>query len=247
MNKKAISLLLVFACLITGAMALAESTQGMAYGIYAMEGEQPDSLIRVTLTCEDGQIVGAQIDEKLIPYSLGGAEGWGVLDEETAALLGDAVLSAGGKTYPANFEMGGIVWQGSVDEQAGVVYTAQIGGEAMTLMDYICTDEGGAWYFEQETASLIGSEGAVATAAVGTKASIEHGVAFWPSDLKFPGNIEKIAAFLTANGVDYAMEDVVKGEDGVWSVADVTTGATLAGTPNYLLIAKRAYDNAVAQ
>lgn len=247
MNKKAISLLLMFAYLVTGAMALAESTQGTAYGVYSMEGEQPDSLIRVTLTCEDGQIVDAQIDEKLIPYSLGGAEGWGELDEETAALLGDAVFSAGGKAYPANFELGGIVWQGSVDEEGGVVYTAQIGGEEMTLMDYICTDEGGAWYFEQETAGLIGSDGVVATAGIGTKASIEHGVAFWPSELKFPGNIEKIAAFLTANGVDYAMEDVAKGEDGVWNVADVATGATLAGTPNYLLIAKKAYDRAVAQ
>lgn len=79
---------------------------------------------------------------------------------------------------------------------------------------------------------------------IGTKASIEHGVAFWPSDIKFPGNIERIENYLTENGVNYTEDQIVKGEDGVWNVADVVTGATLAGTKNYLLIAQRAYANA---
>lgn len=55
-------------------------------------------------------------------------------------------------------------------------------------------------------------------------------MAFWPSDIKFPGNIERIENYLTENGVNYTEDQIVKGEDGVWNVADVVTGATLAGT-----------------
>lgn len=48
-------------------------------------------------------------------------------------------------------------------------------------------------------------------------------------------------------GTAYNAGDFAKGEDGTWTVADVTTGATLAGTPNYLLIAKEAYKKATAK
>ena len=237
----AIALLL---CALT-ACALAQTATGTAYGVYAMEGEHADSLIRVTLTVEDGAVTAAQIDEKLIPASVGGAAGWAVLDEETAALMGEAVIDVNGTKYPASFALDGVTFTGAADESCGVAYTGSVNGADVALMDYICTDEGGAWYFACEQAQLLDAAGAdVAAKEIGTKASIEHGVAFWPSEIKYPGNIERICAFLVANGVDYAMEDVAMGEDGAWAVADATTGATLAGTPNYLLIAKRAFDNA---
>ena len=173
-----------------------------------------------------------------------GAEGWAELDEETAAKLGDAVLTVGEKKYPASFELGGVAFVGTAEEN-GVVYTGEVNGENVELMAYVCTDEGGAWYYESNPATLLNAQGeAVAEIEIGTKASIEHGVAFWPSEIKFPGNIERIEAYLSENGVNYTEDQIVKGENGVWNVADVTTGATLAGTKNYLLIAQRAYENA---
>lgn len=248
MNKRIVSLLLALLCCVLAAAAFAEETTGVAYGVYACEGESPDSLIRVTLTCEDGKVTAAQIDEKLLPYSVGGAQGWAELTDESAALLGDAVLEANGKTYPASFSLDGVVFAGAADEAKGLVYTGSVGGADVALMDYICTDEGGAWYFACESAQLLDGEGnAVAEAAIGTKASIEHGVAFWPSDITFPGNIERIGAYLVESGVSYEMDDVKKGDDGVWAVADVVTGATLAGTPNYLRIAKDAYAKATVK
>mgnify|MGYP004466626571 FL=1 len=130
-------------------------------------------------------------------------------------------------------------------EESGLAYTGEVNGESVNLMDYICTDEGGAWYYESNPATLLNAQGeAAAEVEIGTKASIEHGVAFWPSDIKFPGNIERIENYLTENGVNYTEDQIAKGEDGVWAVADVTTAATLAGTKNYLLIAQRAYANA---
>lgn len=245
MKKRIIALALALLLCALTACALAQTATGTAYGIYAMEGEHADSLIRITLTVEDGGVTAAQIDEKLIPATVGGAAGWAVLGEETAALLGDAVIDANGAKYPASFALDGVTFTGAADDAYGVAYTGSVNGAEVALMDYICTEEGGAWYFACEQADLLDASGACAAqAAIGTKASIGHGVGFWPSEIKYPGNIERICAFLVANGVDYAMEDVAMGEDGAWAVADATTGATLAGTPNYLLIARQAYENA---
>ena len=245
MMKRLISLFLCAALVLCAAIALAETVTGVAYGVYSAEGEHPDSLIRVTLTVEDGVITAAKMDDKLIPVAIGGAAGWAELDEETAAALGDAVISANGKTYPACISMGGVVWQAVEDEAAGAAYTAEIDGEQVELMAYACTDEGGAWYYEQQTAQFLSADGeVVAEVELGTKESIGHGVGFWPSEITFPGNIANIEAFIVANGAEYDEGAIAMGEDGAWAVADVTTGATLAGTPNYLRIAKAAYENA---
>ena len=152
------------------------------------------------MNCSGERVTDVQIDEKLIPYSAGGAEGWAELDEETAAKLGDAVLTVGEKKYPASFELG-VAFVGTAGEN-GVVYTGEVNGENVELMAYVCTDEGGAWYYESNPATLLNAQGeAVAEIEIGTKASIEHGVAFWPSEIKFPGNIERIEAYLSENGV----------------------------------------------
>ena len=189
MKKMVLALTLALALVVCGA-AVAE--QGVAYGVYSLGNEQPDSLIRVTLDCDGETVTGVQIDEKLIPYSASGAEGWAELDAETAAKLGDAVLNAGEKQYPASFELGGVTFTGAAEE-SGIVYTGEVNGESVELMDYICTDEGGVWYYESNPATLLNAQGeAAAEIEIGTKASIEHGVAFWPSDIKFPGNIERI-------------------------------------------------------
>ena len=60
----------------------------------------------------------------------------------------------------------------------------------------------------------------------------------------YSGNIAAIEAYLVANGVDYDLTTAAQDESGVWTVADTTTGATLAGTTNYLRIAQEAYANA---
>lgn len=246
-----ISLVLCLAMTMTVAE---EAKTAVGYGVYCLEGETPDSLIRVTLSVnDDNAIVSVKFDEALLPYSAGGAEGWGELSEETAALLGDNVLTVGSKTYPATFELGNVVWTGNADE-TGLAYTASLNGADVTLMDYIVTDEGGAWYYEAiaNGAKLLDAAGnTAAEVAIGTKESIGHGVGFWPSEITFPGNIERISAYLTENGVHYGYypetNDIAKGEDGTWQVLDATSGATLAGTPNYLNLAKRVYEQLTAE
>lgn len=233
--KKIVSLILAAALCFVCAAALAE--EGVAFGVYSMEGEHPDSLIRATVVTDGDKIVSVDFDEKLLPVAIGGASGWDELDPETAALVGDAVVVSGDKTYAASFSMDGVVW--TVDGDLNVTNP-----ELGEFMAYICTDEGGAWYFAQESADLLNAAGeTAANAAIGTKESIQHGVFFWPSELKFPGNIAAIENFVVENGVGYELSDIAMGENG-WAVADALTGATLAGTPNYLLLAKAAVASA---
>lgn len=250
--KKCCAMLLAVCCVLVCACAGAQegAAEAVVYGVYSQEGEHPDSLIRVTLTCDaDKHITGVQLDEALIPYAVGGASGWAVLSDENAALLGEAIVTGpDGKRYPASMELGGVVWTAEATD-AEVLYKGSVDGSETILGDYYITSDGGNWYYEAmaEGAKLLDKDGNTAvTVEIGTKASINHGVDFWPSAITFPGNIQRIADFVTANGVAYnaypESDDIHKGEDGSWYVLDATTGATLAGTPNYLNLIKQAYD-----
>ena len=201
------------------------------YGVYSMEGDAVDSAIRaiVTYDLEQNKVVDIDFDEALLPCAQGGAEGWAAVD---------------GKAAPA-FIVGGVTWTGA-EKDGTTVYTAAIDGEEREFISYVGTQAGGEWYYanKDQGAQLLDEAGkVVSTVSIETKASIEHGVHFWVSPITFPGNIERIKEFIYENGVnyDYAPNDsIAKNADGVWTVCDTVTGATLAGTPNYLNLVKLA-------
>lgn len=220
------------------------------YSIYRMEGDSIDSAIEcdVYYDLDADKIVDIEFEEVLLPMAAGGAEGWGVLDDETAAKLGDAVLDLDGVKAPKSFELGGITWTGEVADNT-VTYTADINGATTAFNDYVDTPEGGAWYHECYTdgADLLDADGKVAAhVEIGTKASTNHGVDFWASPITFPGNIQLIKNYLYDHGTDFAYApdggDIKQDDAGVWEVLDTVTGATLAGTPNYLNLAKEAVE-----
>ena len=231
--KKIITVLLALSILLIS-VACAET--GVAYNVYHMDGDAVDSLIRATVEVEDGKITSVIFDEKLLPVSFGGAEGWAELPEGVEA---KGEIDANDKRYAPAFVLDGTNW--AIGEDLTV--SNEDKGE---LIAYIITDEGGDWYFAQDSAELIDVDGnEIMSGPIGTKASIEHGVHFWASDITFPGNIEAIENFIVENGVEYALDDIAKNDDGYWTIADAVSGATLAGTPNYLLLAQEAYEKAV--
>ncbi len=226
-----------------------------SYGIYSMEGDAVDSAIKAVVyyDLDSEDVVYIEFEEALLPYAASGATGWGLLDEDTAAALGDDVIALESGSYPMYFEVGGIQWTGAADENGGITYTAEIDGEEVDFLSYVSTAEGGAWYHDNmaDGAVLLTADGEeAATVEIGTKASINHGVDFWPSSITFPGNLELIKNYVYDNGVNYDYapdgDDMVQNEDGQWVVADVVTGATLAGTPNYLNLVKEAVDEITA-
>ena len=231
----------------------ASLTYTTVYGVYNQEGESPDSSIKTTVYVNDEtkEIEAIEFVEALLPISFGGAQGWGILDEETAAALNEATVTVDESVYPTSFELGGIAWTGAMENDQ-LIYSAEINGETTTFMDYIATDEGGAWYHEAiaEPAKLLDGENAVAEVKIETKESIEHGVGFWPSDITFPGNLELIKNYVYDNGVEYGTypesDDIAQNENGEWVVLDTNTHATLAGAPNYFNLVKEAYDRIMA-
>ncbi len=187
------------------------------YGVYEMEGDALDSAIKCDLyyDLDEEDVVYVEFEEALLPFSpAGGATGWGLLDEETVAELGDAaIVLEDGTAYPLYFQIGDVLWTGAATDGAQI---------------------------------LDADGNAVADVEIGTKASIDHGVGFWPSPLTFPGNIQLLENYVDdyGTGYDYAPDgsDIVKNDDGVWVVCDTATGATLAGAPNYLNLMKEAVE-----
>ncbi|MBQ9263412.1 MAG: hypothetical protein IJ189_04280 [Clostridia bacterium] len=233
MKKLTCILLAVILCAFAAA-ACAET--GVAYNVYHMAGESPDSLIRATAEVEDGKLTAIHFDEKLLPVSFGGAEGWAELPKDATV---SGALTLNNKLFPSAFLLDGLKWTIAED----MTVSNEEKGE---FIAYITTEEGGDWYFAQEKADLLDAEGHVAlTVEIGTKASIEHGVHFWVSPITFPGNIAAIEEFLVNNGVDFTQDQISQNGDGFWGVADAVSGATLAGTPNYFLLAQEAYANAI--
>ncbi|MCD7819637.1 MAG: hypothetical protein LUH07_11390 [Lachnospiraceae bacterium] len=232
----------------------ADIVHNIVYGVYSMEGEGVDSSIQTDVYYDLGseEVVYIDFEEVLMPYSTGGAEGWGFLDEDTAAALGDAVVTVDGVSYPMYFQIAGLSWTGA-EEDSAVVYTAEVDGSEVEFINYIAGADGGAWYHEnrEEGALLLDAEGnEIATVEIETKASINHGVDFWSSEITFPGNIQLIKNYIYDYGVNYEYapdgEDIYMNDDGEWVVVDVVTSATLAGAPNYFNFIKEAYENILA-
>ncbi len=231
----------------------ASIAKATVYGVYSMEGDAVDSAIRTTV-CYDldqKQVVRIDFDEAQLPCSKGGAEGWAMADEATAAALGENAITLDGAVYIKSFRLGELVWNGEAVE-GSVIYTAQIDGQDREFIEYVSTFEGGEWYYanrEQGAQALSAAGEVLATLPILTKAEIEHGVHFWPSFITFPGNIELIKNHIYDHGVDYGYapeSDDIHMVDGVWAVADATTGATLAGTPNYFNLVKQACEEIAA-
>lgn len=223
------------------------------YNVYTLENDGVDNSNKTTVyyDLDADQIVDIECEEVLMP-STGGTGDWAQPDEETAAKLGDDVLQAGDYTYAKYFELGGSTWEGVV---AGTMvdYSGKVGGAEVDLVEFVATEEGGAWYHGvyADGAKLLDAAGDdVADVQIPTKASANHGVDFWPSTRKFPGNVELIKDYLYENGTegyDYftygePSDTICQNDDGEWVVCDVVTGATLSSTPVYLNMAKRAVE-----
>ncbi len=223
------------------------------YNVYTLEQDGVDNSNKTTVyyDLDSDTIVDIECEEVLMP-STGGTGDWAQPDEETAAKLGDDVLQAGDYAYAKYIELGGSTWEGTVDGNL-VDYAGTVDGAEVDLVEFVATEEGGAWYHEvyADGGALLNAEGdTVLEVEIPTKASANHGVDFWPSTRKFPGNVELIKDYLYENGTEgydyftYGQDNdtIAQNDDGEWVVCDVVTGATLSSAPTYLNLAKRAVE-----
>ena len=224
------------------------------YNVYTLEMDGVDNSNKTTVyyDLDSDAIVDIECEEVLMP-STGGMGDWGQPDEETTAKLGDDIVQAGDYAYAKYLKLGGTTWEGTADGDL-VDYEGEVDGAKVDLVEFVATDEGGAWYHDAyvDGAELLNAAGDdVQDVEIPTKASANHGVDTWPSSRTFPGNVELVKDYLYENGTegyDYftygeSNDTISQNDDGEWVVCDMVTGATLPSAPTYLNLVKRAVES----
>lgn len=231
-----------------------------------------DAVIKATLYWDltNDCVYAIRFLQPMLPWDDNGISmGWAcVTDEALLAELAaaDALVEvADGVFYAKYLSIGGILWTGAPGSHpaapAAVDYYAEIGGETVTLNDYVKTQEGGKWYVEAamqpvyfltsgDVSAASGEasgepDNAALTYQITYKENNGHGVSFWMSDILFPGNMEAIKEFVTENGFDYdyyADGGITQNAEGYWQTVDAVSGATLEETPTYLDVLKTLYN-----
>lgn len=243
------------------------------YGIYTKKADSPqDAVLKTTLYWDETnqEIYDIRFLQAMLPWDDNGANGgWAnMTDESVVEALGDAVISFAGDVhgstvdcdYARYLQIGDMVWTGELGsdpacEQA-VVYSTELDGEKVLLNDYVADEAGGQWYHEAalsdvyilktpEKAESAGDDNVAMTYKITYKETNGHGESYWPSELKFSGNMEAIKTFVKENGFDYgyyADGGITQNEDGIWQTVDAVSGATLDETPTYLDTLKMLYE-----
>ena len=242
------------------------------YGTYTKLQTSPqDAVLKATLYWNqtDDEVYDIRFLQAMLPWDDNGASGgWANITDETVIQdLGDQVISFTGNEHGSQIEchyakylqIGGILWTGELGsdpacEQA-VVYSAEIDGNHVVLNDYVATEEGGAWYHEAALEDVYilktpemakaDSENTAGVYQITYKETNGHGEAFWPSDLKFSGNMQAIKDFVKENGFDYGYYKdggITQNENKYWQTVDAVSGATLDETPSYLDTLKLLYE-----
>jgi hypothetical protein len=69
----------------------------------------------------------------------------------------------------------------------------------------------------------------------------KRGSSYWDErGLTWQGNMEAIEETLVEQGVSYTLNEMSRGDEGTWSVADATTGATASDFPDYFALGQLA-------
>ncbi len=251
----------------------AKIVSATTYSVYTKKPDSPqDAVIEATMYWDltNNKVFYIRFVQPMLPWDDNESDsGWAcVADEDLLAALGDALVTFTANvwgeeielSYAKYLQIGGIVWTGEVSSHPAadpaVDYRAEIGGESVTLNEYVRSQEGGKWYVEaareqvyfltDDTPAASESGKNVAKVySITYKENNGHGVSFWMSDILFPGNMEAIKEFVTENGFGYdyyADGGITQNEDGFWQTPDAVSGATLDETPSYLDALKTLYE-----
>ena len=254
----------------------AKIVSATGYSVYTKSpSSMQDAVIKATLYWDmtNDALYAVRFLQPMLPFDDNGVSmGWAcVTDEAVLSELSAAdalVEPVDGVEYAKYLSIGGVVWTGEPASHPAaanaVDYAAEIGGESVTLNDYVRTDEGAAWYVDaamqpvyfltDDAPAASGEasaepENAAYTYQITYKENNGHGVYFWMSDILFPGNMDAIIEFVRENGFDYdyyADGGITKNADGYWATPDAVSGATLEETPSYLDLLKTLYNEIMA-
>ena len=119
-----------------------------------------------------------------------------------------------------------------------------VGGVDLEMMIIRSEANMAAWYaniaegrFEIFT-EFGGSPMPVTTTSYGSL--FKRGSTYWNFGLGWQGNMDEVEAAAEEFGVGYSLDEMSRGDDDLWSLADAVTGATLTDFPDYFALIQTA-------
>lgn len=220
-------------------------------GMYVLEG-----VVRL----EDGQVADCDIEEINTMLVWGNFASNKITKDEMAKLGEDntftALFKGHGTAVPTQFakyvQVGDIVFTASADANGQIIYTSDKTGEMVSY--FAKSEENIAWFFKEmrfgnywllkkadksyEKVDIASFFQDVPGATLEkNKSQNKKYCKHWEN---WVPNIYKIETFFKTNG--FIPGNFKQGSDGVWAVADVVTGATIAEFDGYAGILYKAYN-----
>ena len=201
----------------------------------------------------NGNVVAIKVDEYFLPYSAAKVV---VADPENLPADVVAVATARGTNYYAKFfSVDGILFEGTVSGEG----TAQIITYAADGIDDIevwVQDEANARrYAEAVEAGLVyiarpdGWPASYQMADASAKQSMKKSeTTYWTGPnwpLGWKGNMAAFEEAVIGTKLDADLENIVKNQEGFWTIGDIVTGATMTDFIDYYEVAQRAHANAL--
>jgi hypothetical protein len=235
----------------TSVTQVKKAYQTLNDGFYVVEG---------TVRLEDGEVVDCDIEEINTPIFWGNFSQNKITKEEAAQFSEDNVYTAlfdfHGAAAPTKFakyvQVGGVVFTAGTNEKGYILYSSNQTGEIVPYLDM--SEDNIAWFFKEMRAGNFWLLKEVANGyekvdiAAFFKdvpgAPISKGKSqnkkfrvHWD---QWVPNIYKIEGFFKKNG--FIPGTFSQDKKGVWSVADVVTGATITEFSEYAGVLYKAFN-----
>lgn len=200
----------------------------------------------VVTTDAEGNI-SAELDEAFLPHTLAGvdmeSEDW--TEENTVSFIqrGDEVRVAKFVSYD------GTNYVGTTVGGAMIYVEADENGEptgGQDLEQIIIRNQGTmAAYFE----NILDGGLAIYTEFGGDPMVVEttsygsltkDGSSYWNFGIGWQGNVDAVEEAAVEYGTGFKLDEISRGDDNFWQLADATTGATLSDFPDYFNLIQNA-------
>lgn len=202
---------------------------------------------QAVVTTDDAGSIDVTLDEAFLPHSLAivdiESDQWN--EDNTASYVqrGDTVYVAryiayDGTNYTGTTVGTSLVYVAS-DEQGNAAGNTELEkailrNESTMANWYDVIEAGGFQIFTEFGGEPI----PVTTTEYGSVT--KRGSEYWNFGIGWTGNIEAIEEAAQQFGVSYSLDELERGSDNFWSVADATTGATASDFPDYFALIQQA-------
>lgn len=249
MNRKTLLLIsvLVLLLVLSGCRKEDQILEGTGYGI-----THKDYVGVAKIKVKDGVVEDLTLNEVLLPST------WAEISIGTD--VPEDVVVADGKWYAKYIVIGDRNFTGTVRDEplteGAETFTKQTVKYSSDDIEDLYLwlrqpEDNSAWYAQKlldNEAHIAKSDWSKANYQLKVNGFTKRDIDYWPSSegsIGWKGNMEAISAALKGTKMD-ASENLVRNDDGYWSINGVKSGATLVDFKDYYKVALRAYNNALA-